>query len=179
MLRSWILTLLNYEIYKIVHTSMHTIANAAFYRTVLTPSAVLIIRPCRNAPRNTGTPLSRNISGPVSSSIIRAPVRADSRLHTCLHRRMSPTAAVRRLLPETADLPITIHQLPNLLAINVVIERLLGRGVADSTRLDPQAKGLGEQLRARLVDVPTRLLGEDQRPLQPPGAPSCVTGGEQ
>jgi hypothetical protein len=31
--------------------------------------------------------------------------------------------------------------------------------VSSSTRADPQAKGLGEWLRARLVDVPVALLG--------------------
>jgi len=31
--------------------------------------------------------------------------------------------------------------------------------VAESTRVDPQAKGLGEHLRARLVDIPSVLLG--------------------
>ncbi|HSN05955.1 MAG TPA: hypothetical protein VLV82_01320, partial [Candidatus Angelobacter sp.] len=40
----------------------------------------------------------------------------------------------------------------------VVVRGWLGRGVADSTRLDPQAKGLGEHLRARLVEVPVSLL---------------------
>ena len=58
---------------------------------------------------------------------------------------------VRELLPEAADLDIDVHRLPNLNAVNVVIRGLLGRGVADSTSLDPQAKGLGEHLRARLT----------------------------
>jgi hypothetical protein len=31
--------------------------------------------------------------------------------------------------------------------------------VAETTRVDPQAKGLGEHLRARLVDIPVELLG--------------------
>ena len=31
-------------------------------------------------------------------------------------------------------------------------------GVASSTRPDPQAKGLGEYLRSRVVDVPEDLL---------------------
>ena len=35
---------------------------------------------------------------------------------------------------------------------------LLGDGVASSTRPDPQAKGLGEYLRSRVVDVPEELL---------------------
>jgi hypothetical protein len=70
---------------------------------------------------------------------------------------------VRRLLPEAAALDIEVHPLPNLLAVNVVIRGWLGRGVADSTSLDPQAKGLGEHLRARLVDVPVDLLAGDGR----------------
>ncbi len=35
---------------------------------------------------------------------------------------------------------------------------LLGLGVAASTRPDPQAKGLGEYLRSRHVDIPVALL---------------------
>ncbi len=45
------------------------------------------------------------------------------------------------------------YELPNLRALNFVIIGLLGRGVAASTRIDPQAKGLGEYLRAKVVDV--------------------------
>jgi hypothetical protein len=67
---------------------------------------------------------------------------------------------VRDLLPESAALDIEIHPLPNLAAVNVVIHGLLGEGVASSTRLDPQAKGLGEWLRARDAAVPTALLPE-------------------
>ena len=65
---------------------------------------------------------------------------------------------VRELLPETALLAIDVHPLPNLYAVNIVIHGLLGRGVAENARSDPQAKGLGEHLRARLVDVPTHLV---------------------
>ena len=61
---------------------------------------------------------------------------------------------IRQLLPETATLPIERYELPNLRAVNLVIRGLLGPGVAGSTRFDPQAKALGEWLRARLVDVP-------------------------
>ena len=68
---------------------------------------------------------------------------------------------VRELLPEAAHLEIDVHALPNLRAVNVVIHGLLGRGVAESSRVDPQAKGLGEHLRARLVDVPRVLLPSD------------------
>ena len=66
--------------------------------------------------------------------------------------------ALRELLPETAHLPVTRHLLPNLRAVNFVIEDILGRGVAYQARFDPQAKGLGEWLRSRHVDIPERLL---------------------
>ena len=65
---------------------------------------------------------------------------------------------VRELLPEAADLRIDRHELANLRAVNLVLHGLLGEGVASSTRPDPQAKGLGEWLRARVVDVPRQLL---------------------
>jgi len=65
---------------------------------------------------------------------------------------------IRELLPEAADLPVTVHPLPNLRAVNVVIDRLLGRGVAASTRFDPQGKAVGEWLRGRVLDVPEALL---------------------
>ncbi|OBB31039.1 exopolyphosphatase [Mycolicibacterium peregrinum] len=65
---------------------------------------------------------------------------------------------LRDLLPETADLPVTRHLLPNLRAVNFVIEDILGQGVAYQARFDPQAKGLGEWLRSRHLDIPERLL---------------------
>jgi hypothetical protein len=68
-------------------------------------------------------------------------------------------AQFRRLLPEADALNVEIHPLPNLRAVNVVVVGLLGEGVAASTRFDPQAKGLGEYLRSRHVDIPSDLLG--------------------
>jgi hypothetical protein len=65
---------------------------------------------------------------------------------------------LRELLPEAGDLPVSVHPLPNLRAVNVVIEGLLGRGVAASTRFDPQGKAVGEWLLSRVVDVPEELL---------------------
>jgi len=65
---------------------------------------------------------------------------------------------LRELLPEAAGLPVTRHLLPNLRAVNFVIEGLLGEGVAAAARFDPQAKALGEWLRARYLDVPEELL---------------------
>lgn len=65
---------------------------------------------------------------------------------------------VRELVPEAADLAIDVHPLPRLGAVNVVIHGLLGEGVASSTRVDAQAKALGEWIRARLVAIPEELL---------------------
>ncbi len=65
---------------------------------------------------------------------------------------------LRELLPEAAELPVTRHLLPNLRAINFVIEGILGEGVAYQARFDPQAKGLGEWLRTRHLDIPEELI---------------------
>jgi hypothetical protein len=43
--------------------------------------------------------------------------------------------------------------------LNFVLHGLLQEGVAASTRQDGQAKGLGEWLRARVVDLPLDLVG--------------------
>ncbi|MFF7196387.1 acyclic terpene utilization AtuA family protein [Streptomyces sp. NPDC088197] len=65
---------------------------------------------------------------------------------------------LRALLPETATLPVSRWELPNLRAVNFVVHGLLGDGVAASTRADPQAKALGERLRGCLADVPEKLV---------------------
>lgn len=64
----------------------------------------------------------------------------------------------RELIPEARDLPVTRHRLPNLRALNFVVEGILGEGVAAQARFDPQAKALGEWLRARHLDIPESLL---------------------
>jgi Acyclic terpene utilisation family protein AtuA len=68
----------------------------------------------------------------------------------------------RQLLPEAAALPVRRYELPKLLALNFVVVGLLGDGVAASARPDPQAKGLGEFLRARRVEMPVAMLDRDQ-----------------
>ena len=66
---------------------------------------------------------------------------------------------LRTLIPaETGPHEVQRYELPNLRALNFVIVGLLGRGVAACTRRDPQAKGLGEYVRAKVVDIPTILL---------------------
>ncbi|MFF2076027.1 acyclic terpene utilization AtuA family protein [Kitasatospora sp. NPDC058162] len=67
-------------------------------------------------------------------------------------------ARLRELLPETAELPVTRHLLPNLRAVNFTLTGLLGEGVAAQHRFDPQAKALGEWLRSRHLDIPEVLL---------------------
>ena len=68
------------------------------------------------------------------------------------------TERLRELLPEAAPLRVDRHRLANIWSLNFVIHGLLGDGVAASDRQDPQAKSLGEWLRARVVDVPEELL---------------------
>ncbi|OBF65381.1 exopolyphosphatase [Mycobacterium sp. 852002-51971_SCH5477799-a] len=65
---------------------------------------------------------------------------------------------LKELLPEAADFDVTRHLLPNLRAVNFVIDGILGQGVAYQARFDPQAKGLGEWLRGRYLDIPESLL---------------------
>ncbi|MEW1838134.1 acyclic terpene utilization AtuA family protein [Nonomuraea angiospora] len=64
---------------------------------------------------------------------------------------------LKRLLPALAPHRVDRHELPNIKALNFVIHGLLGRGVAASPRMDPQAKALGEELRAKEVDIPPYL----------------------
>jgi hypothetical protein len=65
---------------------------------------------------------------------------------------------LRALLPEAATLEVERHDLPNILALNFVLKGLLGDGVAASLRSDPQAKSLGEYVRAKVVAIPEALL---------------------
>ncbi|WP_406389195.1 acyclic terpene utilization AtuA family protein [Streptomyces sp. NBC_00211] len=74
-------------------------------------------------------------------------------LHTTL-----TVDTLKALLPETGPLPVTRHALPNLRALNFTVPGILGAGVASAHRFDPQAKALGEWLRARHVDIPAHLL---------------------
>ena len=68
------------------------------------------------------------------------------------------TEKLRSLLPETSEMKIDRHRLPNILSLNFVIHGILEEGVAASTRQDGQAKSLGEWLRARVVEIPKDLL---------------------
>jgi len=70
------------------------------------------------------------------------------------------TDRFRELLPEARDLAVERYELPNLRSLNFVVVGLLGDGVAASTRSDPQAKSLGEYVRARVVDIPRVLVSQ-------------------
>ena len=68
------------------------------------------------------------------------------------------TERLQSLLPETASLRVERYLLPNLRAVNFLLVGYLGEGVSSSNKLDPQAKALCEYFRAKLVDVPEKLL---------------------
>ncbi len=86
--------------------------------------------------------------------------RADRSYRWLLSLLQAP-GAVQRLIPEAAGLQVDVIPLANLRAVNLVITGLLGRGVSENALLDPQAKGLGEYLRSRLVSFPRELLDTD------------------
>jgi hypothetical protein len=65
---------------------------------------------------------------------------------------------LKGLLPEVEPYPVSRYPLANLWAVNFVVHGLLGWGVASNLRLDTQAKGLGELLRSRRVQVPAALV---------------------
>jgi hypothetical protein len=71
---------------------------------------------------------------------------------------------LRELIAEARDLEVERFAFPNLRALNFVVKGLLGDGVAASLRSDPQAKSLGEYLRAKVVPIPVDLLPGDAAP---------------
>ncbi|MFI6492185.1 acyclic terpene utilization AtuA family protein [Streptomyces sp. NPDC050564] len=68
------------------------------------------------------------------------------------------TDRFQNLITESRHLKVVRHILPNLRALNFVVEGILGEGVASQARFDPQAKALGEWLRSRHLDIPETLL---------------------
>ena len=82
-------------------------------------------------------------------------VRTDDEFAWLAHALTVDT--LKTMLPEAEHLTVTRHVLPNLRAVNFVIDGILGQGVASQARFDPQAKGLGEWLRSRHIDIPETL----------------------
>lgn len=67
---------------------------------------------------------------------------------------------LKTLLPDMAQYRIERFEMPNMRALNFFIHGVLREGVSSNSRLDGQAKSLGEYLRAKLIDVPVSLLEE-------------------
>jgi hypothetical protein len=75
------------------------------------------------------------------------------------------TEILRALVPELAPFEVDRYALANLRAVNFVVHGILGWGVASNLRLDTQAKGLGELVRSRAIEVPAALVASG-RPAQ-------------
>jgi len=65
---------------------------------------------------------------------------------------------LKELLSDLQAYEIERYEFPNLLAINFYVKGFLGDGVAASLKSDPQAKTLGEYLRAKMVEMPKAIL---------------------
>lgn len=65
---------------------------------------------------------------------------------------------LKSLLKDMRAYEIERYEFPNLYAVNFYIKGVLGEGVAASLRSDPQAKTLGEYLRAKIVEVPEAIV---------------------
>ena len=65
---------------------------------------------------------------------------------------------LKELLPDVSQYEVERHELPNILSLNFYIHDILQDGVSSSTRLDGQAKSLGEYIRAKEIDAPDYLL---------------------
>ena len=65
---------------------------------------------------------------------------------------------IKELLPDLKEFEIDRYELPNILSLNFYVHGILQDGVSSSTRLDGQAKSLGEYLRAKNIEVPEFLI---------------------
>ena len=65
---------------------------------------------------------------------------------------------LKELLPDLSEYKIDRFELPNILSLNFYVHGILQDGVSSSTRLDGQAKSLGEYLRAKNIEAPDFLL---------------------
>jgi hypothetical protein len=69
----------------------------------------------------------------------------------------------KSLIPESRSLEVRRYAFPNIRSLNFVVVGLLGEGVSSNSRTDPQAKSLGEYLRAKVVEMPVELLADAPR----------------
>jgi hypothetical protein len=66
---------------------------------------------------------------------------------------------LKDLLPDLSKYKIDRYDLPNIYSLNFYIHGILQEGVSSSTRMDGQAKSLGEYLRSKKIDIPNQLVG--------------------
>jgi hypothetical protein len=64
---------------------------------------------------------------------------------------------IKELLPDTSPFEIVRYEFPNLFGLNFYIKGFLQEGVAASTKMDAQAKTLGEYLRFQKMEIPIDL----------------------
>ena len=67
---------------------------------------------------------------------------------------------LKELLPDLKNFDIERYELSNINSLNFYIHDILEDGVSSNNRKDRQAKSLGEYLRAKVIKVPTSILGE-------------------
>ena len=65
---------------------------------------------------------------------------------------------LKKLLPDLEKFDIDRYELPNIFSLNFYVHGILQEGVSSSTRMDGQAKSLGEYLRAKKINFPKQLL---------------------
>ena len=65
---------------------------------------------------------------------------------------------LKNMLGDVRPYEIERYEFPNLLAVNFYIRGILGDGVAASLRSDPQAKTLGEYIRAKMIEAPESIV---------------------
>ena len=73
-------------------------------------------------------------------------------------REFLTTEKLKELLRDMSGFEMERYEFPNLLAVNFYIKGVLGEGVAASMRSDPQAKTLGEYLRAKVIEMPEAIV---------------------
>ncbi|MFP6815387.1 MAG: acyclic terpene utilization AtuA family protein, partial [Pseudomonadales bacterium] len=81
------------------------------------------------------------------------------RAYAFLHEYLT-VDELKRLLPDTAIYEIDRYDLPNLKAMNFYVHGILRDGVSSNSRIDGQAKSLGEYLRSKHIQAPAALADE-------------------
>lgn len=62
-------------------------------------------------------------------------------------------AALRTHLADLGDFGVTIHEVPGIHALNIVLDGALPGGLNASQRLDPAAKSVGQRLAGMRIDI--------------------------